>query len=179
MSSTRRIGPALAVALAACAANPAPRGWLQPASAEAAAAFGAWAVVNQEVAGELVAVATDSLYLMVEPGGLTAVARDTIRTLRLAGYASQAGQLSAWTTVGTVATLSNGFLLVLSAPVWILTGSLLTAGQSRAPIHDYRAARGARAPDEDWAALRAFARFPQGLPEGLPPGNLRPRLQRR
>jgi len=180
MSSTRIVGPALALVLAGCVANPAPRGWLQPARAEAAAAFGAWVVVNQgAVTGELIAVAAESLHVMSEQGGLVAVPRDSIRILRVAGYASESGQLATWTMLGTLGTVSNGWWAAISAPVWILVGSLATGGQSHAPIDDYRARQGSRMVDRDWDTLRPLARFPQGWPEGITPGDLRPRSKRR
>ena len=179
MSSTRIVGPALAIALTGCATNPAPRGWLQPARAEAAAAFGAWVVVNQDVAGELIAVAAESLYVMPEQGGLVAIPRDSIHLLRTAGYASESGQLATWTTLGTVGTASNGWWAAISAPAWVLVGSLATSSQSHAPIHDYRASRGVGLPNQDWDALRPLARFPQGWPDGITPGDLRPRSRRR
>jgi hypothetical protein len=173
MSSTRIVG--LAIALTACATNPAPRGWLQPARAEAAAAFGAWVVVDQALAGELIAVAPESLYVMPEQGGVTAVPRDSIRTLRVAAYASASSQLASWTAAGTLGTASIGWWAAIGAPVWIVVGSLATGSQSHAPIHDYRAGGAARLADRDWDALRPLARFPQGWPEGMAPGDLRPR----
>ena len=78
--------------------------------------------------------------------------------------------LGLWTLLGTLSTGSHGFFLILSAPVWILTGTVAAVNQSRQPVLTY--------PRQGWAGWRAYARFPQGLPPGLARAALDPKPER-
>jgi hypothetical protein len=69
----------------------------------------------------------------------------------LTAYDSQYGALRLWTILGTVSTVSHGFVLVLTAPIWAIAGSTATASASKAP----------RVESTDPALLRVYARFPQ------------------
>jgi hypothetical protein len=66
-----------------------------------------------------------------------------------------------------VSTISNGYLLGITAPLWIITGIVASSNESRAPL------RGV--PPLVWADLAAYARFPQGLPPGIDLGEIRPK----
>jgi hypothetical protein len=155
----------LAAALLACSQNPAPRGWLPPPRAAQSDPYGAWIVVWSpawgEWAGEFLAVERDTVFLLTPDSVVRAVPIDSIREAELAFYDAQWGGLSLWTGVGSVATISNGAFLVITLPMWLIGGSAATGGQSRAPL------RRVRQPGE-WDGVRMFARFPTGLPPGLP-----------
>lgn len=116
--------------------------------------------------GELIAVGTDTVFLL-SAEGLIAIPMRAITRATLTAYDAQWGGLAAWSTFGTVSTLSHGYGLIVSAPVWILTGSIATASASRAPRRQYRSGA------EVWREFRKFARFPQGLPPGVPRTSLR------
>ena len=170
--------PFIALA-AACAGNPAPRGWLAPARDAVSDPYGAWVELELPSAGkqvpsggELIAVASDSVFVLTQDATFYAIARADVTRARVAYYDSQYGQLAAWTTIGSLATLSHGFLLVFSLPVWAIGGSVTTGGQSRAPLVDVGENK------HSWDAVTKYARFPQGLPTELDRERLRPKLRR-
>ncbi len=163
----------LAVLAAACASNPAPEGWLPPAKFVPADPYGAWVEIEfdsgdlrQSMAGELLAIQSDSVFVHTY-GDVHAAPAHGIRSLRVAWYESSAGALMAWTVVGAASSLSHGGFGVLTLPLWILTGSLATAAQSRSPIVEWDPAR------VRLTALARYARFPQGFPPDLDRSGLR------
>lgn len=172
VSWSRAMTVALAAALVSgCAHSPAPRGWLPTADAAGADAFGGWLVAevgrgrdHRRIEGELIAVGTDSL-LVFAADGVARVPRTAITRATVAGYDIAAGKLGTWTTLGTISTLSHGAWLLLSAPTWIIGGSIATSKASHAPLVTY--------PSRPWSDLARYARFPQGLPIGLDPATLR------
>lgn len=82
-------------------------------------------------------------------------------------YDPESGKLGLWTIAGTVSTISHGFVLLLSAPIWILGGSLAAASHARSSELVF--------PDKRWDELSIYARFPQGLPPELDQSLLRPK----
>jgi hypothetical protein len=151
----------------ACATNPAPNDWLPGASEVPADPFGAWIRIDyesgssrQEVAGELLAVEPDTVYVLAGES-VVAFPCEAILKARVAWFESGAGILTAWTFLGSLASFSNGYIGGLTLPLWIISGSIATGAQSRAPLVDYRLDQGRP------SVLRPYARFPQGLPEGI------------
>jgi len=120
------------------------------------------------VQGELLAATTDSLFVLPLDGPFHAVARPTVTELQLTAYDANWGYLGVWTALGTLSTLSHGLFLPLSAPVWIIGGSVATSSQSRRPVFT----------NPPLETLRRFARFPQGLPPNLARDQLRPKSAR-
>lgn len=154
----------LPILLSGCASTTAPSGWLPSAMEAQKEAFGAWISVeyntgsSEHVAkGEFIAVGQDSVFVLTQ--GLIAIPLDQIEGGRLAAYDAKHGWLGAWTALGSLSTPSHGFGLILSLPAWVIVGSATTIAQSWAPIE--------KLPVSSWDELRKFARFPQGLPEGL------------
>jgi hypothetical protein len=115
------------------------------------------------VAGELLAVAPDTLWVLAT-GGPLAVARAGVTRATLAGWDAATHTLTVWTALGALSTISNGAFLVFTAPAWLIGGSLATGAQSRRPL--------VRVPPATWEDLRLYARFPAGLPPGLDPSAL-------
>jgi hypothetical protein len=85
----------------------------------------------------------------------------------VARYSSEAGPIAGFAALGVVSTISNGYLLGITAPLWIITGIVASSNESRAPL------RGV--PPLVWADLAVYARFPQGLPPGIDLGEIRPK----
>lgn len=157
------------VSLAGCAKSTAPRGWLpRPVDAQKVA-HGGWITLQRGDSrgtfhhGELLAVHADSVFVLEDV--CVGFPRSQVVKATLMGYGPNTGPLTAWTVFGTLSTVSHGVYLILSAPVWILVGSSATVSQSRAPQMNLMPAT--------WDAARAYARFPQGLPEGLDRSSLR------
>lgn len=150
-----------------CASNPAPDDWLPSAREVPTDPYGAWiriefdsGTASHETEGELLAVEPDTVYLLAGDR-VVAFPGDRIRHARVAWFKSGAGLLGGWTALGAVASLSNGMLAGITLPLWIITGSLATGAQTRAPLVDFDAG------DGSLLRIRAYARFPQGLPVGL------------
>lgn len=155
--------------LGACAHNPAPAGWLRPATETQKSALGAFVLVKAkrgDAAGELIAVGSSHMILR-QGAKLVAIPVEEIDSATVAAYRTTEYEVTGWGALGTLSTASHGFFFVLSAPVWILATSIAAAIESRsALITDIRPFR--------W--LVPYARFPQGLPAG---GNLFERSQDR
>jgi hypothetical protein len=163
-SVARRLGLGTAVACAGCVGNSAPKSWLpKPAEAQASA-YGGWIeltyvqTAEQRADGELIAVSADSVWLLSENEALV-IPTAAVKAGKLTAYAAQKGGLVGWTLLGALATISNGAYLLLTAPMWIIGGSLAVGSESRAPQRKISPLA--------WAELAPFARFPQGLPEGI------------
>jgi hypothetical protein len=163
------------VIVSGCFRTTAPRGWLPTAVEAERDAYGGWikldfsmGVARNTVHGELIAAASDSVHVLTSDS-LVVVPTASVIAGTLTVYDAQHGALRLWTILGAVSTLSHGFALVLSAPVWTIAGSLATASASKAP----------RVESTDPSLLRLYARFPQGLPPGLDVRSLRQKDVRR
>ncbi|CAN5918161.1 hypothetical protein BH11MYX3_BH11MYX3_09550 [soil metagenome] len=164
----------LIAALCGCVSNPDPR---QPSIQKMEReGLGGYIVVTTRqgeiVQGELISVESQVVRVLRlgRQQSLVIVPLTDVRTAELYHYESEGG-LGVWAALGTLSTISHGFFLVLSAPAWILTGSLAAGIESRHVINEY--------PDDDWPVFAKWARFPQGMPLGLDEeALLRPRAQR-
>ncbi len=106
--------------------------------------------------GELLAVDRDTLYIKTSQG-LAKLPRQYIHNVDLQGYDSGFSFYVGTTIIGVLTTVSHGWFLALSAPLWILFGTIAGSAQSNIPVYEY--------PDKNsWGELRLFARFPQGIP---------------
>lgn len=161
---------ALIVACACgCAVSPsAPPDFLPKASEVPMNVKGAWIEIDPiaksrvkvNIDGELLAVENSNVYVLLGDA-VRAVPIDSIKSARISYYASESGGVAGAVFLGTMSTLSNGILLIFTAPLWIIAGTATTAGRSRDPILDMR-------PD-GWAEAVKYARFPQGLPPDFVP----------
>ncbi len=152
-----------------CASARAPRGWLPDAKQAQQETYGAWIWVEysrgsakETAEGELIAVKPDSIFILTQAFAqdtLVAIAESEIELGRLTAYDAKDRLLAGWTAVGSLTTLSHGFGLLATLPLWVVSGSIATVAQSFAPIEEL--------PVESWDDLKKYARFPQGLAEGL------------
>jgi hypothetical protein len=171
-SVARWVSLATAVACAG-AHNTAPGGWLpKPAEAQADA-YGGWIELTykksagpRRTAGELIAVSADSVWVLNDSGGIV-IPTTAVQSGKLTAYAAQTGNLTTWTLLGTLSTISNGALLIFTAPMWLIGGSLTVGGEARSPERKH--------PPLGWIELAPYARFPQGMPEGLQLTALQPK----
>lgn len=160
-----------ALLLAGCAHNTAPADFLPSPQEARREGYGGWLELTvregpkrtRGVAGELLAVSEDTLLLLGD-SGVTAISTATVRKGRLTGYRSSAGLVGSFAALGTLATVSNGYFLVFTAPMWIIGGTIAAGTESTTPVIEV--------PPPRWQALAAWARFPQGIPPGLDPGTL-------
>lgn len=158
----RRLLVAL-VYLAACG-NPDPR----PRDPTAAAhdGLGGWAIATltdgNVIVGELIAI-EPRLYILARfrnhRPALVSRPRAAVRELDVYGYSTGESSLESWGLLGTVGTISHGFFLVFSAPIWITSTITAAVVEPRAALTRY--------PDHAWSDLAKWARFPQGMPPGM------------
>ena len=164
---------ALGLMLCGCAGNTAPPGFLDPPLVAQAAGYGGWMqlkLANGTAAdGELIAVSADSVWLL----GATPVTVPVtaVKEGKLTTVYSEVGKVAGATGLGVLSTISNGILLVFTAPLWIIVGTAAGSSQSYTPER--------RAPPLRWTDLAGFARFPQGLPPGVALASLRAKPGRR
>ncbi len=166
-------GLAVAVAGVACAKNTAPKGWLPTPTQAQSASYGGWIELTYDQSerrtdGELIAVNADSVWILSESQVLV-IPTAGVKHGKLTAYEAQTGGLTTWAVVGAISTLSNGGFLIFTAPMWIIGGSLAVGGETRAPER--------KQPPLAWAELTPFARFPQGLPEGIELTTLQPKQE--
>jgi hypothetical protein len=171
----------LGVVVTGCAGTGAPSGWLPNAAATQEEAHGAWISIQHSsegeavrTEGELIAVGDDTVFVLATDGtagSLVAIPTSPDLTAKLGTYSPAIGGIVVWTFLGTVSTVSHGKFLILSAPVWIITGTVVGINQTRGPIERYPGDN----PWDAWNELRVFARFPQGLPESVDRAMLAPK----
>lgn len=179
MRSRSRLSRALPVValLTACATTSAPPHYLPEPEIAGREVHGGWLEVRVanpsgnelRLAGELLAITADSVWLTTRPDSITAgnsgyvIARTAVTSAKLTWWSADpgTGNLGVLTVVGTLSTISNGLILILSAPAWILTGSVASATYTFAPRTDLGP------PSPDAPDLRSLSRFPAGMPSGL------------
>ncbi len=161
---------------AACATHTAPDGYLPSIEEAQREAYGGWVDVTfrnvgglDRVAGELIAVTADSLWVRDASGG-TVVPTALVEDGRLTSYDSEADKTGVATVLGFLSTVSNGVFLLFTGPMWLIGGGVAAHSQSRVPMDDV--------PPMEWSDLAAFARFPQGMPPGVELRALQPMPRR-
>jgi hypothetical protein len=164
--SSKVWGAILCLILGGCARPDVPEGLSEP-SEVLRDSFGARVLVRLDSStarGELLAVEPDTLFLLYGDR-FRALGRKDAREVKvfLQEYPLSTGAVTSYTLLGTLSTISNGFGLVITAPLWLITGVATgIAASADANDGDYMY------PDEPWLGLAKFARFPQGLPRTVP-----------
>jgi len=163
----------LALFAMGCASTTAPSKWLSLPQETQRLAYGGWISINYqndrtptEVHGELIAIHSDSIFLLVS-NNLIGIPTAKIAKAKLTAFDANTAPLVLWSVLGTLSTLSHGVGLIISAPVWIISSTAATSAQSYAPQLSF--------PKKSWTEFRPFARFPNGLPPGLERRTLRPK----
>jgi hypothetical protein len=112
---------------------------------------------DTEYNGELLACDWVSIYLLINqesdsPNPYRAVPIEGA-TVELADDHARI-PLAAATVFGTLSTLTHGFILIFSAPIWALSGAGATVFAKAPSLNGCR-------------AMAPYARFPQGLPDEM------------
>jgi hypothetical protein len=174
---THAVATLLAAASVICGCAPvhAPRAMHPPVERLERFVYGGWAELDVRqngsrwtLRGELIAVDSGSVVIMVG---------DSARRIEMSeiDYASvdlhdrDGGDIAAWTALGALSTLSHGWFLVFTAPMWLVggTASAVAAGNSGFESENVPRARW-------WRERAPYARFPQGTPPGLVLESLKP-----
>ena len=153
-----------AMLAAACATrSPAPPSWQVLGSEVDSSPHGAWANVTLRggggLSGELLAVDHEALYVGLTPR-LTRVPHQCVTRLQLAAFEITAVDVSALGALGTLSTLTHGFFLVFTVPVWMVTAGLSSYGHSRSGHLKFGLG------EEPLHTASAWSRFPAGMPTG-------------
>jgi len=163
----------LAAIASGCATTNAPRDWLSPPGTSQSQAYGGWFYAHSTAGaqrpytdGELIALTADSIFIL-NRHGLVGLQKTQIIDATVTAYDARVGTLAAYSIIGTLSTISNGGFLLITAPLWAITGIVATASASNAPQEVY--------PKKKWEQFRKYARFPAGMPHGLNRQSLQPK----
>lgn len=125
------------------------------------------------VTGELLAVDPTALWVLEEGESgrarPVAIPRRDVRAVGVVALESGGTVTGVWAGIGTISTISHGFFLIFSVPVWAIVG--VGTGLDEGLSNDLRIE-----PD-NLDGLGQYARFPQGMPPELLQGE--PRRARR
>jgi len=145
-----------------CASNPAPRAMLRSPEQMQRTAFGSYVAIASrdggQIGGELIAVDHERLYVL-SGQTLHNMPVANVEKATLAAYSTGESEIAGWGALGIISTLSHGYLLIFSAPVWLLSTSVAAGVESRAALFHY--------PERPLESFRPYARFPQGIPPGV------------
>lgn len=148
----------------ACAYSPSPPGWLPTPAQTPSDVYGSWIVVtlsnDSTIAGEFLAYERDTVWVLRQDSVVRAENVTLLKNAQIWRYDSQVGHTAFLTLLGSLSTVSNGAFLIFTMPMWIITGTVTAAKDSKAPRID--PAHGG------WDAARIHARYPAGLPRNLP-----------
>jgi hypothetical protein len=154
-----------------CATVQAPDGWLTDPQKAGSDVYGGWITIklgsgdekNTPLQGELLAISRDSLFIANVK--FCAVAASTLTSARLYAYQSHAGQMAGLVVLGMLSSVSNGLMFIITAPMWMIFGSIATSIQSYEPILSF--------PDVKLDRFIVYARYPQGLPSDIDRNKIR------
>jgi hypothetical protein len=117
-----------------------------------------------DVGGELLA-ADDQRLVILGREGVVEVPRTKASAVVVDVLPRRTGVAVVFVVLGTVSTVSHGLFLPLTASAWLIGGPLSVGATIREERWQFF-------PDSE--ALRDYARFPQGLPEGWPRDGAQP-----
>lgn len=185
MCPRRRLVAVLSAAAvgSACATNSAPDGLLPTPEEARTSSYGGWVELGfqgeqgvERIDGELIAVSSDSIWILPptrsSPGGENqgrTISADAVIDGQLTAWDARHGQVAGGVLAGVLSTISNGVLLVFTAPIWIIGGSIAASHQSKLPQ--------TRLPPTRWEDLTPFTRFPQGIPPEVRLDDLEPMVR--
>ena len=154
----------LASLMTRCASIHSPQGWLPTLSEVQSQAFGGWTSIEYQSAGEtksssgeLLAMQEGRLFILNE-SGVSEIFVSEVQRIQLEIFKEEriAGL---WAILGVLSTASHGGWLLLTAPIWIISGIGFSSGESKTGLMEFQGP-----PSEE---IKKFARFPQGLPKNI------------
>ncbi|MEL6616078.1 MAG: hypothetical protein AAFQ43_10090 [Bacteroidota bacterium] len=158
------------VASGCVSSRSSPRGVIPTDRGVAVDVRGAWVQIETRdggvVQGELLAVeARGEVHLLTLTSQYQRIAVTSVASARLEAYRNNWSGPAAWGGVGTVSTITHGFILGLSAPIWGAASATASVAQSKTGFY--------RIPTQmTWDRASMYARFPAGMPAGVDPNRL-------
>jgi hypothetical protein len=154
-----------------CATNPTPPDRRRTPEAAVTSGYGGYVFVELErggaITGELIAATGDKLTILTDKNKLGTVDFSQVRELTVGVHDNHPDATAIWAALGTLSTLSHGFFLIFTAPVWIISGISATSSESHRGLFICEPHREPRASSACLADARVYSRFPQGLPPGV------------
>ena len=164
--------------IAGCATSYAPDNWLPDTDDVPQNTHGGWiAVITQEstsqsdkkwmeYSGEFIALDENNVYLLYD--SLYIIPKDIIVNSVIDLDQKNTAIYALWVALGSLSTISNGYYLAITFPLWLAAGIPTAAGESYRDMHEEEY------PSEIyWNDVNKFSRFPQGV-ESIELSNLQP-----
>ena len=154
--------------LVRCATTYAPDNWLPETDEVPENVYGGWITLITEpdslnteeqwmqYSGEFISLDDENIYLLFD--SVFQVPKRKIRNSILELDEKNTTGYGLWVSVGTIATISNGYYLMITAPLWLVFGIPAVVGESARDRYETE-----EPPEEYWESIRKFARFPQGI----------------
>lgn len=147
--------------MGSCKTATAPKGSVPNRNGIAWDGRGGWITLSfadstrHQIKGEFIALGQDSVYIMNSDIFSSTPIAD-VRSASVIMYNTETTAYAMWTILSSLLTISNGGFLAITLPLTLITGISTTVGESRRINHfDY--------PENDWAELNKYTRFPQGI----------------
>lgn len=159
-----------------CMSVKAPDNWLPEPENISEDVYGAWITLRLDdtddyyfLGGEFIGYEQKTVLLLNE-NGLSKIAIEDIKEAIIDLYKRETSSLTWWTLGGCVASVTHGWFLIISMPVWLVSGIINSAIAS----HSGRFAE--ENPDDDWfEAVKRYSRFPGGIPKNIDLHALKPK----
>jgi len=157
-----------------CVSVKAPDNWLPEPENSVKELFGAWITIkvvdgSNPIGGEFIAFQNDSLFVFTSQN-IRSINREKILNVVIDLYQRETSKVAIWSTLGTLSTLSHGFFLIFSAPIWAISGIASSIGASYSGLFEEDF------PSNEWfESMKKFSRFPNGLPPNIKLKELKPK----
>ncbi|MDX2286559.1 MAG: hypothetical protein NW241_20500 [Bacteroidia bacterium] len=129
--------------------------------------YGAWMAMQYRAGdstlftaeGELLGFRDEYVFLVGREGPYV-LPQDSVAAAHLWIFQKETGKYAVWTAIGSAASLSHGFLFLLTGSAWLTVGltAIITEDSRRDELDLAR---------HRWDRIRTYARYPQGIPEDL------------
>ena len=157
-----------------CAHSYAPNRWLPDTNQIQTEAYGGWLTIDYEplndqtieIKGEYITSDTSNIYILYD--SLFIIPKAKIIDAVLEIDDKNTSEYDGWTILGSASTLSHGWFLGFTFPMWLATGISASSGESfrdRYSESDLNEAY--------WNQILKYSRFPQGKPKILNLGDLK------
>jgi hypothetical protein len=156
------------VLLIGCAASYAPDNYLPDTEDVPQEVYGGWLTLItkpdslnigekwMQYSGEFISSDESNIYLLYD--SLYQIPKSKITNSTLELDEKSATAYGIWVFLGTIATISNGYYSVITAPLWLLAGIPVSVGESVRDRYEME-----EPTQEYWDSIKIFARFPQGV----------------
>ncbi len=163
-----------------CSRTFAPSGWLPETDEYQRDVYGGWMTLVSysstsegkaelyEYRGEFLSADSENVYLLADT--VYIVKKKNIKSAVLEITEKNTGVYAGWTLAFLLTPLINGMYSAITGPLGLITGIAATSGESMRDRYE------AQYPDNSyWSLVQKFARFPQGLPEGIDLNKIKPK----